>query len=219
MYKRRFFLPLLLILSIALLGAAAQAEDVYVVPGGQSVGVAVATEGLVVIGNSDLGNVPSPARLAGLRAGDRLLSLDGEEITSAEHLAYLLDGKTEATLTVARDGEIFQVEARPVKDARDGVNRLGVWVRDSAAGVGTLSFYDPQTLRYGALGHAITDVDTGTILSVDRGLLYGAQVVDVHRGASGEPGELIGHWMMAACTPTIAKSPAARAKANPKRAA
>ena len=183
MYKRRFFLPLLLILSIALLGAAAQAEDVYVVPGGQSVGVAVATEGLVVIGNSDLGNVPSPARLAGLRAGDRLLSLDGEEITSAEHLAYLLDGKTEATLTVARDGEIFQVEARPVKDARDGVNRLGVWVRDSAAGVGTLSFYDPQTLRYGALGHAITDVDTGTILSVDRGLLYGAQVVDVHRGA------------------------------------
>lgn len=196
MYKRRFFLPLLLILSIALLGAAARAEDVYVVPGGQSVGVAVATEGLVVIGNSDLGNVPSPARLAGLRAGDRLLSLDGEEITSAEHLAYLLDGKTEATLTVARDGEIFQVEARPVKDARDDVNRLGVWVRDSAAGVGTLSFYDPQTLRYGALGHAITDVDTGTILSVDRGLLYGAQVVDVRRGASGEPGELIGQFQI-----------------------
>ena len=76
MYKRRFFLPLLLILSIALLGAAARAEDVYVVPGGQSVGVAVATEGLVVIGNSDLGNVPSPARLAGLRTGDRLLVTD-----------------------------------------------------------------------------------------------------------------------------------------------
>ena len=104
MYKRRFFLPLLLILSIALLGAAAQAEDVYVVPGGQSVGVAVATEGLVVIGNSDLGNVPSPARLAGLRAGDRLLSLDGEEITSAEHLPSVLDGYPEATHTVARDG-------------------------------------------------------------------------------------------------------------------
>lgn len=62
--------------------------------------------------------------------------------------------------------------------------------------MGTLSFYDPQTLRYGALGHAITDVDTGTILSVDRGLLYGAQVVDVHRGASGEPGELIGQFQI-----------------------
>ena len=105
MYKRRFFLPLLLILSIALLGAAAQAEDVYVVPGGQSVGVAVATEGLVVIGNSDLGNVPSPARLAGLRAGDRLLSLDGEEITSAEHLDVY---KRQLEQYCPRQGPVFR---------------------------------------------------------------------------------------------------------------
>ncbi|HIS92816.1 MAG TPA: SpoIVB peptidase [Candidatus Alectryocaccomicrobium excrementavium] len=195
MMKRRFFLPILA-LAIALSGATARAEDIYVVPGGQSVGVAVATEGLVVIGNSDLGNVPSPARLAGLRAGDRLIALDGETITSAEHLQYLLDGKDRATITVDRDGQSLEVDVAPIKDGRDGVNRLGVWVRDSAAGVGTLSFYDPQSLRYGALGHAITDVDTGTILSVDRGLLYGAQVVDVRRGETGEPGELIGQFQI-----------------------
>ena len=174
----------------------ALSETIFVVPGGQSIGVAVATEGLVVIGNSDLGSLPSPARLAGLRAGDRLISADGEPLTSAEHLLYLIAEKPSISLEVERENERFSVTLSPVKDPRDGVSRLGVWVRDSAAGVGTLSFYDPQTLRYGALGHAITDVDTGSILSIDEGLLFDASVVDIRRGESGTPGELIGRFSL-----------------------
>jgi len=193
--KKRRFLVFLLILALATPGAAL-AEAVFVVPGGQSIGVAVATNGLVVIGNSDLGSIPSPARMAGLRAGDVLISADGEPLTSAQHLLYLIEEKSSVTLAVQRGGEQFALEISPVKDPRDGVSRLGVWVRDSAVGVGTLSFYDPETLRYGALGHAITDIDTGTILSIDEGLLFDSCVVDIQRGASGAPGELIGQFSL-----------------------
>ena len=195
MNKRIIVLSILLVAVLASSGVAG-AEEIFVVPGGQSIGVAVVTEGLVVIGNSDLGNIPSPARLSGLRAGDRLLSVNGESLTSAEHLLYLIDGKDSVELLIERDGKRFSREIRPVHDPRDGMSRLGVWVRDSAAGIGTLSFYDPETMKYASLGHAITDIDTGNILSVEDGLLFDAAVVDINRSESGSPGELIGQFSL-----------------------
>lgn len=162
------------------------------IPGGRSLGVALRTDGVVVVGSSDLGSTDSPARKAGLRPGDVIRSVDGEAVTGAEGLSGQIDGSETVSLGVLRDGEEMNVDVTPAEDPRDGAYRLGVWVRESTAGVGTLTYYDPQTGGYGALGHAITDVDTGVIFPVGEGAVYENEVVHVTRGEENAPGELTG---------------------------
>ena len=165
------------------------------VPGGQSVGVALNTGGVVVVGNSDLGKVASPARLAGLKSGDVIQSVDGAAVTGAEQLSEALADGGPARLSVLRDGGVVECDVTPALDDRDGQYRLGAWVRDSTAGVGTLTFYDPQTGRFGALGHAITDVDTGVLMPVGEGGIYRNRVVSVTPSREGSPGELTGDFL------------------------
>ncbi len=169
------------------------------IPGGQAVGVALQTQGVLVVGTSDLGGDggASPARLAGIRPGDIILQLGGQQILSAEHLSQLVaqsEGKT-IKVQLLRDNHPMEVSLTPKKDQASGNYRLGIWARDSTAGVGTLSFYDPSTQTYGALGHAITDADTGQPLSVREGQVLHADVVDVQKGKKGAPGELKGSFL------------------------
>ena len=164
------------------------------IPGGQSVGVALLTEGVVVVGSSDIGSTPSPARLAGIRAGDRIVRVNDTDITGAEQLRALISEGGEALVEIARGEETLVVSVEPALDVSTGAYRLGAWVRDSTAGIGTLSFYDPDDGGFGALGHAITDVDTGIVLPVGYGGIYESSVVDVNKGKSGEPGELLGQF-------------------------
>ena len=165
------------------------------VPGGQSVGIAIDTAGVVVIGASDIGATASPARLAGLRSGDIIQRVNGAAIGSAEQLSEQLEGDREVTLDVSRNGRPMTCRVTPAMDAKDGRWRLGAWVRDSTAGVGTLTFIDPETGIYGALGHAITDVDTSVAMPVGVGELYENNVVDVTPGRQGKPGELTGDFV------------------------
>jgi len=166
-----------------------------VIPGGHAIGVALEMVGVLVVGASDVGQAISPARKAGIRAGDRILAVNGTAIQSAEHLSDLIKGGGEAKLQVQRGNDRLSVPVTPVRDSADGAYRLGIWVRDSTAGVGTLSFYDPQSGMYGALGHAITDVDTGSMLSVGEGEIYESRVVDILKSEGGHPGELLGDFM------------------------
>ena len=165
------------------------------IPGGQSVGVAIKTDGVVVVGASDIGRITSPARKAGLRSGDVIRSVNGQAVSGAEALTELLKGGGAVELGFERDGESMSCQATPVLDERDGRWRLGAWVRDSTAGIGTLTFVDPDSLSYGALGHAITDTDTHVTLPVGEGELYENNVVDVTPGESGAPGELTGDFV------------------------
>ena len=105
-----------------------------------------------------------------------------------EDLRYI-DGE-EVTLDVVRDGETVPVSITPVQDAA-GDYKLGIWVRDNTQGIGTLTFIDSQG-RYGALGHGISDVDTGELLSISAGALYQAEILGIQKGSSGSPGELAG---------------------------
>lgn len=164
------------------------------IPGGQSVGVAVMTRGVVVVGSSDIGSTPSPARLAGIRAGDRIVRVNDTDVTDAEQLRLLVAEGGEALLEIERGEETLSVAVEPALDHADNAYRLGVWVRDSTAGIGTLTYYDPADQGYGALGHAITDVDTGIVLPVGYGAIYESDVVDVNKGKSGQPGELLGQF-------------------------
>ena len=167
------------------------------IPGGQSVGVAMNTQGVVVVGNSDLGRTPSPARLAGIKSGDVIRRVDGEAVTSARQLSMCLTDGATVRLEWMRGDRTMSCDITPAQDGRDGQYRLGAWVRDSTAGVGTLTFYDPLTHGYGALGHAITDVDTGVVMPVEQGELYANQVVAVTPSKEGEPGELTGDFFAA----------------------
>ena len=162
------------------------------IPGGQSLGVAMRTEGVVVVGASDLGTTPSPARKAGIRPGDVIKRVDAAEIGSASELSQQLRAGKTSILEVDRQGDTLLFEVEPGIDPRDGASRLGVWVRDSTAGVGTLTYFDPADGSFGALGHAITDVDTGVQMPVGDGAVYQNEVVQITKGRKGAPGELTG---------------------------
>lgn len=172
--------------------AAAALQTRTLIPGGQAVGVALRTRGVMVVAGS--------ARAGGksaLRVGDVIVSVGGASVTSAQELAACLNeaAEDEVTLGVRRGDKDLSVKVSAPVDASDGKRRLGVWVRDSTAGVGTLSYIDPASGRYGALGHAIVDGDTGGMLEVSEGAIMRASVVGVTRGQSGKAGELKGSFL------------------------
>ena len=162
------------------------------IPGGQAIGVAMKTQGVLVVAKSD-----KIGAGGALRVGDVILSVGGEEIDSAKHLSECVNAAQgdEISLRVLRGGKEMTVQASVPVDSASGGRRLGVWVRDSTAGVGTLSYIDPEGDAYGALGHAIVDADTGGVLCVQDGAILRAQVVGVTRGQSGKAGELKGSFL------------------------
>lgn len=172
-------------------------EEKRFIPGGQAVGVAMRTEGVLIVGVADVQGSDSPARLCGLRPGDMIYRMDGKDVHSAEELTAIVSqsGGRGVQVDFLREGAQHSTVMTPLKDEATGTVRMGAWVRDSTAGVGTLSFYDPETGRYGALGHAITDGDTGQVLTVGEGQILRADVVGVQKGLRGSPGELKGSFL------------------------
>ena len=176
-------------------------EDLRIYPGGQAVGVALRTSGVLVVGTSDLGGGISPARAAGIKPGDLITRAAGQPVTGTDSLTALVEacGGAALPVTVERSGSTLSLTLTPHQDESSGQYRIGAWVRDSTAGVGTLSFYgevEPgQGLRYGALGHAITDADTRQVLSIGKGEIMEADVVEVRKGQAGFPGELKGSFL------------------------
>lgn len=176
--------------------------DKRLIPGGMAVGVALRTDGVLVVGTGGVSGGESPAVRSGIRAGDVLRTVNGVHITSSQQLTGLIESAGASPLLVeySRDGAVLTTSLTPVWDETTGTPRIGAWVRDSTAGVGTLSFYDPDTAGYAALGHAITDGDTGQVLTVSQGQILAADIVGVQRGKKGAPGELKGSFLS---SPTV----------------
>ncbi|WP_131923402.1 SpoIVB peptidase [Hazenella coriacea] len=170
--------------------------DVKVIPGGQSIGVKLKSSGALVVGHhlvqSSSGN-QSPGERADIRVGDYLTHLNGKKIeklgdvSQATHLAGSKNKQLQITLF--RNGKQKNVMIQPELDKKENVFRLGLYIRDSAAGVGTLTFFDPKHQVYGALGHVITDLDTGQPIRVGNGKIIQSNVTSIQKGESGEPGE------------------------------
>ena len=173
--------------------ARAAAEPVHeLVPVGQPIGVKLFSDGVLVIGLSDS---ESAAKQCGLKEGDIITALDGKSLDTIEQLQACLNanGASETELTVKRGSRTLTLEALPQQDA-SGAYRLGAWVRDSMAGIGTMTFYDPESGIFGALGHGVTDADTGKLLPLDHGSIMDASVKAVKRGERAAPGELKGDF-------------------------
>ena len=167
------------------------------IPGGQALGVAMRTDGVRVVGVSEVADGISPAKDSGLKAGDVIRSINGTAVETADALTDLISaaGSSPVTIDFLRGSASMSVTLTPILDEATGTVRLGAWVRDSTAGVGTLSFYDPDTGAYAALGHAITDGDTGSVLTVSEGQVLRADIVAVQKGQKGAPGELKGSFL------------------------
>lgn len=176
--------------------AVQKVNDLEVYPGGSSVGVRLSTEGVLVVGHSEIqtleGTVSSPAESAGIELGDVIIKVNGEEIQSSKDLSKKIrDTETEkVTMELIRDEKVLSKEVILLKEEEE--YKLGLWVRDSTAGIGTLTFYDEGTSTFGALGHPITDGDTNKAFTIKKGDLLASSVLSVRRGEKGAPGELKG---------------------------
>lgn len=172
-------------------------EPPQLIASGHPFGLKMFTSGAMVIGFSDIetkeGNL-SPGQDAGIREGDLILSVNKKKISRNEEVGLIIE-KSEGqpvSVELERDGEIHQVTLMPVRSSQDETYKGGIWVRDSAAGIGTISFIDPKTGVFAGLGHPICDVDTGTILPVGSGEVCEVSINNIQKGSAGNPGELIG---------------------------
>ena len=166
------------------------------VPMGDVTGISIAARGAVVIGVSPIetdGKTVSPAGDAGILPGDVIIRVNSGEISSAGELKAALNdaGGEEITVLVDRAGEKKQFTVTAHK-AEDGSGELGVWLRDTLTGIGTITFYDPTTGVFGALGHPVSDTDTGVLFPLREGVIMEAEVTGAVAGKSGEPGQLCG---------------------------
>ena len=169
------------------------------IPGGESIGVKMNITGVLVVGLeeipvSDTTSV-NPGLEAGLQLGDTILEIDGELIKDADQVKDILnatDDHQAVTLKINRSDKIQSIKVQPVLSFDENQYRLGLWVRDKTAGIGTLTFYNPVNGTFGALGHAITDPDTGVVMGVQDGEIINSKVVSIKQGEAGNPGEIRG---------------------------
>ena len=182
-----------LLLALVLCGGASAAEvSRMLVPVGHTVGIKLFSRGVVVVKLSEGG---TPAKACGLQTGDVIVKCAGNAVTSTEQFQALLQrsGGERMDLTVDRSGGSLAVSVAPERNDQ-GVYCIGAWIRDSMAGIGTVTYYDPATNTFGALGHGITDVDTARLMPFADGAILPSTVKAVKRGESGVAGELRGDF-------------------------
>lgn len=177
--------------------------ELKVYPGGQTIGVKVKSAGILVVGHhlvhSGSGMKSSPGEAAGLKLGDLLVKMDGVRLDDVTKVASIVEkaglSKKPLDITFKRGDKEFKTKLTPAFDQEDQSWRLGLYIRDSAAGVGTLTFYAPQQKVYGALGHVITDMNTQTPIEVGSGQILQSNVTSISRSEEGEPGEKRAHFL------------------------
>lgn len=170
-------------------------ENTTLTPVGRPIGIYVRTQGVLVVDTGGFegvnGDKYAPSEYK-LQAGDYLTAMDGVAISDKKQVReYVENGNgAEIIFQVSRKDELIQVRIKPEADGNN-VYKMGAWLRDSAQGIGTMTYIDSQN-RFGALGHGINDMDTGELLKLGTGLLYHTEIVAVKRGERGNPGELTG---------------------------
>lgn len=176
--------------------------QVEVMAGGHSIGVLLSADGVMVMGYSDIiledGRRLCPAKEAGLFPGALILSVEGTEVNSDTHLSFLIDHlakkKDKIRLTIKYQDKIKEIKIKPQFCKETHRYRIGVLVRDGAAGVGTLTFYDPKTKKFGALGHVIANSGDNGVWDFKNGRIVPASIQEIRKGEQGKIGEKIGFF-------------------------
>ncbi len=194
-------LSLLLICALFCFGASAADDykDLKLIPGGIPFGVKFNTEGVIVVGFCDLEGLQksqNPAYLAGLRPKDVITEINGLPVKDASSLTRAVEesGGRELSLTYLRGGQKNTIKLTPLYSETDGSYKTGIWVRDSGAGIGTVTYILPQTGSFGGLGHGICDGETGELIKMDSGVVTDVKISAVKKGIAGTPGEIKGYF-------------------------
>lgn len=170
-------------------------QDKEVIPAGLPIGIYVKTQGVLVVGTGEFTGFDkakyAPSETV-LKSGDYILKMNGTEVTGKKMFMRSLQelGGDDLILTIRRGDEVFDVKVVPVED-QSGTYKIGIWIRDNAQGVGTLTYIDADG-GFGALGHGINDTDTSTLMMLQKGTLYHTDIIGIRKGETGSPGELTG---------------------------
>ena len=169
-------------------------DDIYVVPGGECIGINLKTRGVLAVGTASFksgGTKLSPSAEAGIRAGDIIIEINGESISKASEMMDIISStKSEIIISGQRDDRQMEWIVRPATDDDDGKKKIGLWIRESVAGIGTVTFYRDK--EFASLGHPISDIDTGFDVICAGGSVCKANIIGIDKGEKGEPGSLRG---------------------------
>ena len=177
----------------------AELKTLKLYPGGIPFGIKFVTDGVLIVGFCDLqsnNKKINPSSDAGLKLGDRILSVDGIALRSAEELTKAVEkseGKS-LKITYRREGEILSTTLTPVFCQNEGAYKTGIYVKDSGAGIGTVSYINPKDLSFGGLGHGICEGESGQLIPISKGSVVGVNINGVKKGKIGAPGELKGYF-------------------------
>lgn len=169
--------------------------DIKLVPAGNTIGIRIDTDGIMVLGIGEVTGIDNKRYMPCsniLKSGDLILSANGKKTINKEVLIEQIEKSNgKVVLELKRNGKKLNSTINAIK-CEDNKYKLGIWVRDSTQGIGTVTFYNENTNEYGALGHGITDVDTNMILSVKDGKIMHSQIKEIHKSKKGIAGELLG---------------------------
>ena len=185
-FKKSIFL-LLLFLFIIPINVFAYSDKIIV--GGQNIGISLNSKGVLIVGTYEV-NGTSPAKEAGLKTGDIIEKINGNQISNIEQMATEINKVKEEkiSLTYLRDNKEKETTLNLYKD-ENNIYKTGLYVKDSVTGIGTLTFIDPNTKIFGALGHEIQEQATGKIFEIKNGTIFSSKVTDVVPSSDGSPGE------------------------------
>ena len=166
---------------------------------GNPFGMKIYTDGVLVVDFTDVptaNGMKNPAKEAGIKKGDYILSVNGKEISTNEDLISAVEnsGGERMNIVAVRDKKRINISFNAVKSTETDSYKIGIWVRDSSAGIGTLTFYSPATNVICGLGHGVCDEDTGELLRLDSGEIVEAEIISVEKGSKGKPGQLNGKF-------------------------
>lgn len=176
-----------------------EVDEPLLVPCGNPFGIKLLTDGVIAVevsGFETASGFRSPAADAGIKTGDIIKTVNGKKVMSNEDIEKIISesGGKSLSFNLMRDEKNLILNVEPQLCSADGSYRAGLWVRDSSAGIGTVTFYDPETGVFAGLGHPVCDVDTGNILPLSEGEVVDVSVNGVKRGTAGVPGELMGSF-------------------------
>jgi stage IV sporulation protein B len=176
-------------------------KDFKVIPGGQSIGVKLNSVGVLVVGHHQVNTndgKKSPGEIAGIKVGDIITKINGQRIEKMSDVAPFVKDSGEKgkplQVVISRESGEFTTNLQPLKDENEESYKLGLYIRDSAAGIGTMTFYEPKSMKYGALGHVISDMDTKKPIVVADGQIVRSTVTSIEKGSNGDPGEKLARF-------------------------
>ena len=180
----------LLLVAIVIIPSTALAYSEYIIPGGENVGIEVKSKGVLIVGVYEIDGV-YPAIDAGLKIGDTILKVNNTNVTSIDELVNIINNSNTSEVEITYERNNKKLETKLKITNIDGTLKTGLYVKDTITGIGTLTYIDPETKLYGALGHEIMETNTGIMLDIKTGNIFNSEVINIERSENGNPGSKV----------------------------